>query len=192
MTYNVTDEQLGRLARQLADLFRRVREGTLDPQQVYIGLQHVIQGKSLGDDTYPITVDYGRSVEDGVKTGRYDWSCSDITTRNFPTPANLKGTVEVTVELIPFNRTISSDNVLRELDRRGYRPAELQELLAFGEKYPDVQRQFPVVALGSVWQDPDGGRSVPCLFGDGSGRDLGLGWIGGDWSGICRFVAVRK
>lgn len=42
---NVTDEQLGKLARQQADLFRRVREGSLDVHQASKGIQGVIEGK---------------------------------------------------------------------------------------------------------------------------------------------------
>jgi len=141
-------------------------------------------------NTYPLSVDYGRSVEKGVKAGRYDWANSDITSRNFPTER--KGTAEVVVELIHFNRNISTDEALRELDKAGMRPAELHELLAFGKKYPEVQREFPIVALGSVWQYRDGFRVVPFLYRDGSGRDLGLDWVVGGWSGICRFAAVRK
>ena len=146
-------------------------------------------GKSAGN-TYPLSVDYGRSVEDGVRAGRYDWANSDINSRNFPTER--KGVAEVVVELIHFNRVISIDEALRELDRMGYRPAEPHELLAFGQKYPEVQREFPVVAPGSAWQDRFGSRVVPYLYRDGSKRILNLDWIEGDWDEVCRFAVVRK
>ncbi len=42
---NVTDETLGKIARQQSDLFRRVREGSLDPTAVSRGLQDIIDGK---------------------------------------------------------------------------------------------------------------------------------------------------
>ena len=42
---NVTDEILGKIARQQNDLFRRVREGALDPSIVSAGLQLVIENK---------------------------------------------------------------------------------------------------------------------------------------------------
>ena len=146
-------------------------------------------GKPAGN-TYSVSVDFGMSVEDAVKLGRYDWANGDINSRNFPTTRS--GKEEVVAELVHFNRAIPTEDALRELNRQGYRPAELRELLAFGEKYPDVQREFPIVALGSVWQDRGGDRGVPYLYGGSSGRDLGLGWVGGDWFGICRFAAVRK
>jgi hypothetical protein len=142
------------------------------------------------DNTYPLSVDYGRSVENGVKAGCYDVVNSDITSRNFTT--NRKGTAEVAVELVHFNRYVSTNEALRELNRMGYRPAELHELLAFGEKYPEVQREFPVVALGSVWHGRDGCRYVPYLDWFGSERYLDLFWIEFDWYEVCRFAAVRK
>ena len=42
---HVTDEELGKLSRQWHDLFRRVREGSLDAEMASIGLQGVIEGK---------------------------------------------------------------------------------------------------------------------------------------------------
>ena len=47
MTPRVADAILGKVARQQNDLFRRVREGTLDPEQVSRGLQLIIEGRSL-------------------------------------------------------------------------------------------------------------------------------------------------
>ena len=146
-------------------------------------------GKPAGD-TYPLSVNYGMSVEDAVALGRYDWANSDITSKSFSTKRT--GKAELTIELVHFNRAISTEDALRELDRMGMRSAELHKLLAFGEKYPDVQREFPIVALGSVRQGRDGHRFVPCLDGNGSGRDLRLHWIEGDWSDFYRFAAVRK
>ena len=74
----------------------------------------------------------------------------------------------------------------------GLRPANLPELLAFGAKYPKKQREFPIVALGSVWRYWCGSRSVACLWSVGSLRFLFLYWLefGGD--AIYRFAAVRK
>lgn len=139
---------------------------------------------------YPVSVDYEMSVEELVRRGRYDWSDSDITSKHFPTQR--AGKAEVAIELIHFDRDIDSDEALRKLDRMGFRPAELHELLAFGARYPDVQREFPIIALGSVWRGPLGFRHVPCLYGDGSERGLNLGWFGLGWGGHCRFAAVRK
>ena len=139
---------------------------------------------------YPLTVDYSRTVADGIRAGRYDYVNSDITARHFPTTRT--GTHEEKVELMHLDRDISTEDALREMDAHGYRPADLHELLAFGEKYPEIQREFPVVALGSVWRSRAGSRYVPSLDGDGTERDLGLEWDARDWDAGCRFAVVRK
>jgi len=167
----------------------RVLRETLLPDGKPAGLP--AEASTQAGNIYHLSVDYGRSVEDGVRAGRYDWANSDdINSRNFPTKR--KGTAEVEVELVHFNRGISTDEALGELDRMGYRPAEVHELLAFGQKYPEVQREFPVVAPGSAWQDRFGSRVVPYLYRDGSKRILNLDWIEGDWDEVCRFAVVRK
>ena len=146
-------------------------------------------GKPVSD-TYLISVDYGRNVEDGVEAGRYHWANSNITSERFPTER--KGTAKVEVKLIHFNWSVSTNKALRELDRMGYRPAELHELLALGEKYQEIQRKFPIVALGSVLRN----RCVLGLSGDNSRRYLNLYlnlYIEEHHYGEnCRFAAVCK
>jgi hypothetical protein len=114
-----------------------------------------------------------------------------ITSANFPNPANgVTGNQELA--LFHFGKTMSSDLVSAEMDKEGYEPATIWDLLAFAKKEPNLQRQFPIVALKSVWQDPGRYRRVPCLYGDVDGRDLDLGYLGSDWGGGCHFLARRK
>ena len=98
--------------------------------------------------SFKVTVDYSKTLEQMIADGKYDWKNSDIKAKNFP--LNGQGTTAVNIELVHFNRNIESDTALAELDKMGLRPATLPELLAFGAKYPDKQREFPIVALGSV------------------------------------------
>lgn len=98
---------------------------------------------------------------------------------------------EVAFEYVHMDRDASTDEVLAEMDRKGLRPALYEELLGFAEKYPDEQRKFPIVALGSE-AHVDGRRHVACLWYVGDGRNLRLGWVGHGWNGRYRFLAVRK
>lgn len=139
---------------------------------------------------FSLHVNYGRKIEDAVKDGKYDWSNSDITSKNFPTTR--KGTADVVLHLIHFDRDIESDDAIAEMDKMGLRPAETHELLALGAAQPDLQREFPIIALGSVWQGRVGYRCVPCLYRGGSERGLGLLWFGFGWHAYCRFAAVPK
>lgn len=98
---------------------------------------------------------------------------------------------EVAFEYVHMDRDASTDEVLAEMDRKGLRPALYEELLGFAEKYPDEQRKYPIVALGSG-AHVHGGRRVAYLWDDDDSRNLYLYWIGGDWDDHCRFLAVRK
>ncbi len=138
-------------------------------------------------DGYPIEVG-STTIKDLVKQGRYDWSNSDVKDDHF----NVDVPHQAEIILRHFNKNMSTDAVLKALDEEGLRPATMSELLALGIKYPDLQKQFPIIALGSVWQDRDGDRYVGSLgFRDGQ-RKLFLYWFGNDWLVICRFAAVRK
>ena len=142
------------------------------------------------DDVYPITINYDLSLAEMIVAGQYGWVNDDITADHFPIQG--EGQVEVGVELVHFNRSMESDDVLKEMDKAGLRPATLAELLAFGAKYPKKQKEFPIIALGSVWQDLFGYRSVPALWSDGVRRDLALDCFEFRWSEYFRFAAVRK
>ncbi|MEK7630468.1 MAG: hypothetical protein AAB417_00335 [Patescibacteria group bacterium] len=82
-----------------------------------------------------------------IAVGKYDWSNPDITPERFP--INGGGIVESVAEAIHFNHNISSDDAEAKLDRTGLRPGRIEELLTFGATFPDMQRKFPIVALGS-------------------------------------------
>lgn len=139
---------------------------------------------------HPVTVGYGVSMAKMVKAGKYDWVNGNITQENFPSEGNR--TAEVDTVLVHLNKVASTDEVLRHLDSLGLRPATIAELMAFGVKYPEIQREFPVIALGSVWQDSAGGRRSPGLGRGGADRRLALSWIDYVWNGVCRFLAVSK
>lgn len=192
MTQQVADEVLGKIARQQNDLFRRVREGTLSPGFVSLGLQDLIEGRFANNGvSYVVNVNYDLSLKKAVKAGKYDWTDSNISSKNFP--SKRKGAADVEVIFVHFDRDITSNEIIRELDSQGLRPVELPELLAFGAKFPEIQRKFPVVALGSVWQRPSG--SCHCAFldvGSADKRGLFLRRFDDEWSRRCRFAVVRK
>lgn len=99
-------------------------------------------------------------------------------------------TVEFEIVLVHFDRVISSDDVVAELNRLGLEPARMEHACALSVKYPDLQREYPIVFLGSVWVSPRGGRNVPYLDHWSDGRRLDLLWWGFDWDRVYRFAAV--
>jgi hypothetical protein len=151
-------------------------------------------------NAFTLSVYYSRPLAEVVAAGNYNYANPNITVENFPAdkgdPETISDTVGVNVTqqavLVHLDRPIKSEDVLAELERRGLRPDSMFELAHFGEQHPDIQRQFPVVALGSVWKSPDRCRSVGCLWGNGDDRRLDLGWLDVRWRARCRFLASRK
>ncbi len=142
----------------------------------------------LSSNIFNFVVNYVITLPDMIKAGAYDWVNPHITEVNFPITGT--GEVEVSAKLFHFKKIILSDDAVVEMDRLGFRPATIHELLAFRETNPDVQREFTIVALGSSCQIA-GIRRVSYLVGDDySGLDLS--WWSDDWDSNCRFLGVRK
>lgn len=167
----------------LTDLVQAIKAGTLPPRDDFrklLGLEPI---------ELRIMVDYSLSIEAMVALGKYDWKNGSITAERFPITRNSKH--ERTAQLIHFNRAISSDAAEKKLNKMRLRAGTIEELLAFGATFPETQRKFPIVALGSV-AELGGHRYVSCLGRNRSGRSLYLDWRGNDWSEVCRFLTFAK
>lgn len=90
-----------------------------------------------------------------------------------------------------FGREIESEGVINEMKYEGYRPATHAEAIVFAKAHPDLQREYPIVALGSFALYV-GDRCVAVLRRSVTGRLLGGGRFDGGWSVGCRFLLVRK
>lgn len=193
--YVVTGDQYRIIDRKMREIKRQLDQKSgspLNPEKVAKALQNlqtIIEGKKP-DNVFPITVDYNRSLIEMIKAGRYDWVHSDINAKHFPLKG--KGKHELTAILFPFNYDIETDDAIAEINKQGYRPGLIEELLALGEKYPDLQKEFPIVALGSVWHASIGGRGMPSLCWDRSKRDLSFYWFDRERYAGWRFLAFRK
>ncbi|MBI3825639.1 MAG: hypothetical protein HY294_06575 [Candidatus Rokubacteria bacterium] len=174
----LTEENVARLATEDG-------EGLLEKVADLLALE---MGSAIRT-TFSVAIDYTQSLAAMIKAGHYNWVNSDITEQHFPiTP----GPKDVSFELVHFDRLMYTDAVLAELEKRGVRPATLPELLAFGAKYPEKQREFSVVALASVWRHWQSSLCAPSLWGRADGRLLLLDWLDRGWGARCRFAAVRK
>jgi hypothetical protein len=172
-----TDEDMYRLANKEGD-------GILD-----MVADHLVKVGAVQRNRYPVQSKH-KLLQDAIAAGKYDYVNDYITAEHF----KLEGEIVVDTELLLYHpdRDIESDDVIKELDQMGLRPATLQELCAFGEKYPDIQREFPIVALGSVCVGSSGCRGVPYLGYWDALRGLHLNYWGGVWSPGFRFLAARK
>lgn len=139
---------------------------------------------------YKLTVDYSRPLADVVEDGKFNWCNEDFNQKNFPVVG--EGIVEEELYTIHFQRKLSDEALVAECKRLGYEIIGNTEGAHFGAKFPELQRQYPII-FGSAWECPDGYLRRPCLYGDDTGRDLDLNWFdpGNVWLADCR-VLVRK
>ena len=141
-------------------------------------------------DSYSVNVNYDLSVEEAISAGNFQAVNADINAKNFAPTRSGQAALEIV--LVRFENRMKSEEVLEELNKEGLRPVDLSEFLAFGAKYPDVQRKFSIAGLGSVWKDRKGYRNVPCLYEASEGRYLDLHWWDDAWYSYSRFAATRK
>ena len=142
--------------------------------------------------SFHLVADYGLSIAQMISLGKYDWVNSDINAENFPVTG--QGQQAVEVEFWHPNMYFSNGNeVIAELEqtKSGYRFATLPELLALGAAQSELQLQFPIAALGSIWHHASY-RYFAYLDGGGAGRGLSLGYLGFDFRDSWRFAVVRK
>lgn len=149
----------------------------------------------------------GRTFGEMLAAGHYGWSNPDITEANFPlsTPVRAEKPAscgpyrtaaraenDQEVFLVHLNKVVNTSEALAHLDELGLAPAGIGELLAVGEQHPDLQKNFPIIALGSSWVNPHGDRCVPYLHYWYGKRELYLRWDEYEWDEFCRFLVVRK
>lgn len=137
--------------------------------------------------TPELAVDYGLSVEEWVEAGRYDHRDDRIISSNFP--ATQRGEAQLRPRLVCFECIVTTESVLTDLGILRLRVAKLPEVLAFGAKHPNRQREYPIVGLGSSLHDPDGSTRYPELDEADGLRRLNLASDSGGWNSHTRFLA---
>src|SRR5262245_14587935 len=139
---------------------------------------------------YLITSGDGRSTEALVDAGRYGYAHSCVSSDNFPVrPTGAARLREVV--LLGFERTVSSDEAIREATRLGLERPTYEDALHFGIEHPEVQRDGPVVFLHDPWHGFFGRRDVLCLWSNAGRRELGLDGFDDGWDPRYRFAFVR-
>jgi len=123
-------------------------------------------------DEFLLVIDYSQGLSEMIKAGKYNWFDKDITDKHFPVTG--KGNVSYQSVLVSFDRGISPQDAVHELEKKELKPAKIEHLLAYGAqhwKYDPAQ----VVALGSFsLKSISGRRRFPHLFGFRGRRRLCL------------------
>ena len=149
-----------------------------------------------------LLVNYDLTVEALVQECGFDWNNNgDINSKNFPTKRT--GQHKVETKIYHFGKSMTSEEVFAEMEKDGFRPAELHELLTYRKKNPDEQIRCPVVELNSVWGRWGDRRFAVRLDGASFGRArdrfnyheeryLILSDFDNEWGEYDRFLAVRE
>ncbi|MFA5129017.1 MAG: hypothetical protein WC445_03585 [Patescibacteria group bacterium] len=152
-------------------------------------LQALLEGKDETLGIFKVTVDYGLTLEQMIAAGRYNNSGDDINELTFPVSG--EGKVERELVLVPLRNVVSTDDALVELDRRGLRPAKIEELLAFSASLSWPWTWFSIVALGPSFVGWTDRRCFVCHDRCGEELTLRVRSDANDWCGWT-FLAVRK
>jgi hypothetical protein len=145
------------------------------------------------EEQYVVTPRY--DLPQAIKLGNYDtvvtWLSSQPDTISVPDEE--KTGAAIALRLVPCERSMGLDAALDRIEALGLRPGNAAELLAFGAKYPEEQRRFPILALGSTFVDPEGQHRYLYLNRDGCRRIVGLVLsAAGDFPAECRFLAAAR
>jgi hypothetical protein len=135
-----------------------------------------------------IVVSPSLTISKRIALGSYDWKNDDITSRWFPHNSTTVGEWEY--DMYHPDCSISSEDAKKGAEVDGWVVGKTDHLLALGEQFPDLQRQFRVIALGSVskiYHRPH----VLGLWESRGERGLGLYSWNTPWKWRFRFLRVR-
>ncbi len=138
---------------------------------------------------YEVSINYGESLGEMIHSASFDEVHPRISGESFRIVGSGNARLELT--MIRFIRPVSPSDAAGRMLRQGYRSGMIEELIALGRKYPDLQRGGPIVALGSG-MIIDERRYTPILGGSVSMRSLSLAVIYRKWSTAYRYVFVKR
>jgi hypothetical protein len=134
-----------------------------------------------------LAVDYDLPISRAIELNKYAWVNDDVLRLNSIPKTGSSSYIHL--GLIQFSQVIRTNDVLQRMTEGSFQPAGLRELLAF-TPYFDAEPLFPIVALGSVFQDSNGQRHAVCLYGNCAETNLGLNSLQFGWNRRHRFLVV--
>lgn len=143
---------------------------------------------------YEVEIDYRMSLKEMVAAGNYSCVSKAINDEIFKIPYPFDIQENVRLALFEIEGDPLTKMALSRMSRQGLHVLDIECLLAFGAKFPDLQRQFPIFALSkAAWgKDP---FLCPFLSRNHNGErklDLTIVWSYDRWFSPTRFLAIRK
>jgi hypothetical protein len=128
--------------------------------------------------SYKVTLGYvDETLQTLIARGKYATVDENVSDQYFPIIG--KGQRNIDIVLVPINKTATNKDsleevygdVLAEIEKRGLRPARIEELLALAATYPEIEAHFNIIAMGSSCHI-NNERCVPILCHGYTGRKL--------------------
>ncbi|OGD69476.1 hypothetical protein A2811_01650 [Candidatus Campbellbacteria bacterium RIFCSPHIGHO2_01_FULL_34_10] len=142
-------------------------------------------------EIFNVTVDETKTVEELVADGNYcsNYNC-DI--KNFLDCSNgdKKAAIK-NMAIFHFKGAVTTTGVFDLMEKEGYRPATVHELLSLGME-PEYQREFMIIALGFKPLLRLGGYECRYALYLYDANCLGIVPTEGRFLDHCRFAGVRK
>ncbi len=140
-------------------------------------------------------VDYDEPLGCKIEAGKFRWFCPNITDKRFP--FEQRGRRKSTLLLVNLGDarrpTTEVEAAIQQLQAV---PSDLAQLLEVAKTFPELQRLFYIVALGSYWTYAEWLKprsAYAPLLGRGSDcRWLSVQGFDHDWGGCFWFLAARE
>ena len=143
-----------------------------------------LSGIDLKPSNYEIDIPTN-NFEELIKLGNYSKIDNKIIKENFVFPELTKN--KVNLEIMDYNKPTTLKTMQEErqkLESQGFRGANIYEILTFGIQHPEVQREFPILAMGSKTERVMGYKGILSLQQTNGERHLSIVWGYGPKQGI--------
>ncbi|MFA7049735.1 MAG: hypothetical protein WC164_01325 [Patescibacteria group bacterium] len=140
---------------------------------------------------FSLPINKEKSLSDLLRDGKYNLIGNRIDSMN------LEKTKKKIVELKIFDlrqlkpRDSSSETICLTMKDQGFKASNFLELLHLGAIYPDLQRRFPIVALGSICIAAQGRIGVPYLTIRDYQRMISLNFFNYSWKPQYKFLGTK-
>jgi hypothetical protein len=127
------------------------------------GDDRIFREEGQGLKTFPVTIDYSKSLDEMIHARNYDAINPLVTSAHFPVRG--KGILAATVTLVRFEESLTAEEIIRRLDTMNLKPAPIEYLATLAAQHPDLQlfNNPHIYAFGSQWTDDKGDVRVPAI-----------------------------
>lgn len=146
-----------------------LKENNLVAEENPVETKEVITTKE--EETYYLEIDPKENPKELILKGNYDWQNDDINDK-----FSFNKEYRVTAKIFDYEG--NTDEAIQTMRSEGFQPATAFELLAFGATYPEVQRKFPIMALGTVYTSYMDNSRCLCSYNCSSKREPGQRGLG--------------